>query len=180
MLDISDAMDHETHDFGWLFAKYQPRIYGYIRALVTHRNDAEDVFQETASVLWQKFENFQPGSDFLAWALQVARYEVLHFWQRQKRNVLRFSEPFIDAIDSHLATESSRLGDLSELLFECMKRLSPADRELFMLRYQSDMAVTNLAVKLGRPPTTIYDSINRSRRMLTACVERAMRKETHK
>jgi RNA polymerase sigma-70 factor, ECF subfamily len=100
----------DESDFGRLFARYQPRIYGYIRSLVTQRNDAEDLLQETASVLWQKFGDFQPGSDFLAWAFRVARYEVLYFRQRQKRNVLQFSERFVDLVGADIVADALRLG----------------------------------------------------------------------
>ena len=56
----------DQYDFGRLFVQYQPRIYGYIRSLVADRSDAEDMLQETASVLWQKFDEFTPGTNFLA------------------------------------------------------------------------------------------------------------------
>ena len=149
---MPDNLGPDDRDFGRLFARYQPRIYGYIRSLVAHRNDAEDLLQETASILWQKFGEFQAGSDFLAWALRVARYEVLHFRQRQKRNVLQFSERFIDAVGVDVATESLRLGDIERLLAECVEQLSSAERELFVLRYQSDVTTKSLAEKLGGRP----------------------------
>ena len=174
---MPDSFGLDDRDFGRLFARYQPRIYGYIRSLVAHRTDAEDLLQETASVLWQKFNEFQPGSDFLAWALRVAHYEVLHFRQRQKRNVLQFSERFIDAVGADVVAGSRRFDDLERFLAQCVERLSPAERELFALRYHSDATTKSLAEKLGRPPSTIYDSMNRIRRTLTECVERALKKE---
>jgi RNA polymerase sigma-70 factor, ECF subfamily len=163
------------HDFGRLFAQYQPRIYGLIRSLVVHRADAEDLLQETASVLWRKFDEFQPGSNFLAWAMQVARYQVMYFRQRQKRDVLQFSEKFLEAVSADTVAESGRLGDLQELLDRCMDKLPPADRELFEMRYQSDATPKGLAEQLGRPLSTVYNSINRIRRGLAECVERAMK-----
>ena len=174
---MPDNLGPDDRDFGRLFTRYQPRIYGYICSLVAHRSDAEDLLQETASVLWQKFGEFQPGSNFLAWALRVARYQVLYFRQRQKRNVLQFSERFIDAVGADVAAESLRLGDIERLVAKCVEQLSLAERELFVLRYQSDVTTKSLAEKLGRPPSTIYDSINRIRRVLAGCVERALKKE---
>ncbi len=163
------------HDFGRLFVQYQPRIYGLIRSLVVHRADAEDLLQETASVLWRKFDEFQPGSNFLAWAMQVARYQVMYFRQRQKRDVLQFSEKFLDAVGADTVAESARLGDLQELLDRCMDKLPPADRELFEMHYQSDVTPKSLAEQLGRPLSTVYNSINRIRRVLAECVERGMK-----
>lgn len=164
-------------DFGRLFVQYQSRIYGFIRSLVVHRNDAEDLLQETASVLWRKFDEFLPGSNFLAWSLQVARYQVMYFRQRQKRDVLQFSDKFVDAVGADTIAESSRLDDLQELLDLCMDKLPPNDRELFDLRYQSDLPVKCLAEQLGRPLSSVYNAINRIRHVLADCVEQAMNRE---
>jgi RNA polymerase sigma-70 factor, ECF subfamily len=167
----------DEHDFGRLFVLYQPRIYGYIRSLVIHRGDAEDLLQETASVLWRKFDEFQPGSNFLAWALSVARYQVMYFRQRRKRDVLQFSDRFLDLVSADTVAQSAWLGDLQKYLDECMEKLEPPDRDLFELRYRSDQTTKSLADRLGRPPTTIYNALNRIRRLLVECVERAMNRE---
>jgi RNA polymerase sigma-70 factor, ECF subfamily len=177
---MSDDVRSGEHDFGRLFVQFQPRIYGFIRSLVVHRSDAEDLLQETASVLWRKFDDFRPGSNFLAWALQVARYQVLYFRQRQRRDVLQFSEKFLDAVAADTVAESARLRDLQELLDECMGKLPTLDRDLFELHYRSDLPTKSLAERLGRPASTIYNALSRIRRSLAECVERAMDQEGRK
>jgi RNA polymerase sigma-70 factor, ECF subfamily len=163
-------------DFGRLFVRYQARIYGYIRSMVVHRTDAEDLLQETASVLWRKFDEFRPGTDFLAWALQVARYQVLYFRQRRKRDVLQFSDRFVEVMISDTVAEAARLGDLQELLDGCLDKLPQTDRDLFELRYQSDLPTRALAEQLGRPSSTVYNALNRIRRAVVQCVEQALRR----
>lgn len=175
---MSEEISSNECDFGRLFSQYQPRIYGYIRSLVANRGDAEDLLQETASVLWRKFDEFRPGTSFLAWGLEVARYQVLYFRQRQKKDVLQFSDRFVEAVGSDTASEVSRWGDLQSLLEQCMDKLSPTDRDLFELRYRSDMPTKRLAEMLGRPASTIYDAIHRIRHRLVECVDRAMRRQS--
>jgi RNA polymerase sigma-70 factor, ECF subfamily len=160
-------------DFGRLLMEHRARIYGFIRSLVAQRADAEDLLQETASVLWRKFDEFQAGSNFLAWALQVARYEVLKFRKRQRRDSLQFSEEFLDAVAAETVEESAHLGDMQAFLNQCLDKLSAADRELIQLRYRSDVTVKTLAAQLGRPLSTIYDSLSRIRRLLLECAQRA-------
>ncbi len=167
----------ESHDFGKLLIQYQPRIYGFIRSLVPNRADAEDLLQETASVLWRKFEEFDPDSNFLAWALSVARYQVLYFYQKSKRDVLRFSEEFIDAVSADTVAESVRLGGLEEMLSKCLAKLSDRDRQLLAARYWQELAPKTLAAKLGQPLKTIYSSLDRIRRYLTECMRRRLTAE---
>jgi len=174
---MPEQTSFDEHDFGRLFVQYQPRIYGYIRSLLLHQADAEDVLQETASVLWRRFPEYQAGSNFLAWALCVARFQVMYFRQKQHRNVLCFSSDFHDVLAADTVAESARLSDMQQLIDACMQKLPLADRELFEMRCRCDADVTtkNLAEQLGRPASTIYNAINRIRRVLANCVEQAMR-----
>ena len=54
------------------FAPHHDRLFAYLFSLLPHRPDAEDVFQRTSLILWQKFDQWTPGSDFLAWACGLA------------------------------------------------------------------------------------------------------------
>src|SRR5262245_63568369 len=68
-----------------LLLAHQRRIFAYVLALVPHWSDAEDIVQETCAVLWRKFDEFVPGTDFNAWALSIARYQVMNFRKKQRR-----------------------------------------------------------------------------------------------
>lgn len=71
--------------FAKLFAEHQRAIYALIRAFCRRPQDADDIFQETFVVVWRKREEFQPGTNFLAWAASIARYEALAYAKRQSR-----------------------------------------------------------------------------------------------
>ncbi len=59
-------------------ARYQSRLRAFVRCLLVRPSDVDDILQEINSVLWQKANEFQPGSDFWAWASQIARFEALN------------------------------------------------------------------------------------------------------
>ena len=61
----SAVSDEKIEQFVSLLTRYQQRVYLFILSLVPDRADAEDVLQETNLVLWQKFDDFTPGSDSL-------------------------------------------------------------------------------------------------------------------
>lgn len=174
---MTDRHQSDQCDFGLLFVQYEPRLYGYIRSLVMHRADAEDLLQETASILWQKFHEFTPGSNFLAWAMSIARFQVHHFHRQNKHNVLRFSESFQNLLAADTVAESARLTDLQQVLDECIQKMPLTDRNLFAQHYASEGTITNLANRLGRPAPTIYNAIRRIRRTLADCVKRALDRE---
>jgi RNA polymerase sigma-70 factor (ECF subfamily) len=167
----------EGHDFGKLLIQHQQRIYGFIRSMVSRRADAEDLLQETASVLWQKFSEFRPGSNFLAWSLTVARNQVLYFYRRSKRDVLWLSEDCLDALAAETLAQSSKLGGVEDALAGCLEKLHPSDRRLLAARYQDECSPKSLADRLGRPLKTIYSALSRLRQSLTDCVQRQLNLE---
>ena len=52
------------HRFLQLFLAHERRIYSYILALVPVWADADDLLQQTSVVLWQKLDQFEPGTNF--------------------------------------------------------------------------------------------------------------------
>src|SRR5262245_8265994 len=89
--DLRGDLDREEQ-FLQLFLANERRIYAFILALVPVWSDADDLLQETSAVLWRKLDEFQPGSDFVAWALKIARFEVLNYRKRQSRDRGLFSD----------------------------------------------------------------------------------------
>ncbi len=51
-------------------------------------------------MMWLKFDDFTPGTDFFAWARSIAYYRVLELRRRNKRKERQFSENSFKAIDS--------------------------------------------------------------------------------
>ena len=62
-----------------LLLENRHRMYGYIFSLVRNRADAEDLLQETSITLWEKFDQFDPETDFIPWAFRVALWKVKNF-----------------------------------------------------------------------------------------------------
>ena len=101
----------------------------------------------------------------------------MYFRQRQRRDVLRFSEAFVDAVAEETVAQSDQLSKMQDALAGCLEKLSPEDRELFRRRYQSDTTTKSIAEQLGRPASTVYNAIARIRRALAECVRRTLAKE---
>ena len=128
-------------------------------------------------MLWNKFDEFLPGTDFSRWAITVARYQVLYFRRRQRKDVLRFSDSALEAIDQTATAAADQFEDVRSALDHCLERLSANDRDLFRRRYLPGAEVPRIATELGRPATTIYSALDRIRRNLMRCIQRYRRIE---
>ncbi|MCK4629078.1 MAG: hypothetical protein KAT56_08735, partial [Sedimentisphaerales bacterium] len=58
-----------TERFLKLLMANDKRIYAFILTLVPGRIDADDLMQETVTIMWRKFDDFEPGRDFVAWGI---------------------------------------------------------------------------------------------------------------
>ncbi len=174
-------MDHqENHDlFTRLITRHQSDLYAYIFAIVRDWDDANDLFQSVCLVLWRKFDSFQPGSDFFAWARQTAKLEVRHFLSRKKMpNPI--SEELLDALTK---TTLDAQCDGSELylnaLRACRAKLGDTDAELLQLRYIDDLSSSEIADRLERPQPSVCNSLFRIRRKLLECIEAEIAQQEH-
>ena len=147
------------------------RIYGYIFALVPNWADADEIFQETSAVLWTKYGDYRPGTDFRAWAFRFAYYKVLQFRKAEGKNVLRLSDQFIDAIDRDALAGDDLWKQRHELLADCYALLRPQDRELLDLRYEPGATTKSVAAQVGRSADAVYKALNRIHEQLLDCIE---------
>ena len=113
-------------------------------------SDADDILQEVAAVLWRKFAEYQPGSDFLRWACRIARLEVLAYHRHRKRLRTFLGDDVVDAVAEGVLELSETASARADALDDCVRHLVPRDRELLGLKYQSLQSVKEIAAAFGR------------------------------
>lgn len=166
--------NQRTAEFVRLLTSHQRRLFLYILTFLPHPADAEEVLQETSSVIWAKSHEFEPGSSFLAWARSIAYYEVLAFRKRAQRDRLTFSDELLQKFADESTSVESRQDDRRLALLGCLEKLSESDRDLMARRYTAEATVQQVAGELGRPVTSIYRSLERARMALMHCIQRTL------
>jgi RNA polymerase sigma-70 factor, ECF subfamily len=165
----------EIEEFETLFTQCEAEIQAYVFALLPHWSDAEDVVQRTRIILWQKFSQFEPGSNFKAWALQVARFEVGNFRRTQRNDRHFFDDKLVDSLADVRTSLVEELDRRRAVLDQCMRKLRPSDRQIIRHCYGPKATTTkDAAGRLNRPVNTLYKALNRIRRTLMECVQRAV------
>lgn len=160
-----------------LFAQHQRRLYLYILSMLPNPAAAEEVLQETNIVVWRKFSQFQPESDFRAWVFRIAYFEVRKHLDRERRQGVTFSSDLLDEMAAEYERQEPALEARREALPHCVEKLPSLDRELVQCVYGRGVEVPVLAEQTGRQSTSIYRSLRRIRQMLFDCVERALAAE---
>jgi RNA polymerase sigma-70 factor (ECF subfamily) len=176
--DENPRIDLEREErFLQLFLAHERRIFAFLLALVPVWSDAEDLLQETSVVMWRKLDEFEPGTDFAAWALSIARYQVLNYRKKQRRDRVLFSDQALEMLAEQMATLSRGADARRDALENCLKKLNPRDRELVQLRYQPGATTQKVAEHVGRSIQAVYKSLNRIHGQLLSCIRRTLSSE---
>lgn len=165
------AHDQRTETFLVLYNQEQRSIYAYIRTLLFSRDDAEDVFQDTCIALWRSFDQYQPGTNFGAWAREIARHRVLAHGKKKLGDRHVFKEDLVNSLAEDLQTNAAVYEQRQRALEDCLEGLRPSDRELLVQRYAGGATTVELANRLQRPLSTLYKSLRRIRNSLLMCVK---------
>ena len=166
----------QDEDYVQLLNRHKKPLFRLILCMVRSPSDAEDLFQQTAITMWDKFGDFQPGSDFFAWASSIARFKVRDFVKSKARQKVYFSEEVIDKLameESSPAIEEARL----QALAECRQRLSAADQQLIAACYSGNSSIAGVAQHSDRSVGSVYSNLWRIRRALYSCIQRAVSRE---
>lgn len=161
-------------EFVRLYTANARRVYTYILTLVPNRADAEDVFSELSTVLWEKFDQFELGTNFGAWASRIAHFKVLQFREARSRAPVAFSQLAVDAIEIEMATMDNSLDEEYQALAECFAELAEHERHLLERRYATGGSPRKIAAEDERPVKAIYKSLDRLRRKLFECITRKL------
>jgi RNA polymerase sigma-70 factor (ECF subfamily) len=165
----------ETAAFAERLARHHAQIFGYIHSLVRDLDDADDLFQQTSLVLWDKLDQYDASRSFVAWACGVARFEVLNFLRARTRNRLYFSDELnLALIEAQEDLEQEDLEERRDALAGCMKKLRERDQALLEACYARSTGIREAALDRGRSAQSIYNSLRRIRRALFECVRRSL------
>ncbi|WP_298867123.1 sigma-70 family RNA polymerase sigma factor [uncultured Gimesia sp.] len=163
--------------FSTLLNEERLRIFGYIRTLVPHNSDAEDVYQHVCLTLWNKFSEFDQERDFFSWACGIAFFTVCNFRRSVQRDRHFFSQELIESMSveriQHLNNHNIRL----EHLRDCFDKLKTLDQELLISATYEKQSIKDFAVKAGKTVQTLYNRLSTLRRELAECVMRKLKSE---
>ncbi len=164
----------KNDNFFSLLVRSQKIVYAYILSMVHNCSDADDIMQETLTLMWERFDEFKPGTNFGAWGVKIARYKVLAFFKKRKRSEEKFDEALIEQIEDCFSHKSDEVKYRIVALQDCLKKLNERDRKLIEIHYEENTKITELAKRLNRPVPGLYKVMARIHTALRRCVNRTI------
>jgi RNA polymerase sigma-70 factor, ECF subfamily len=164
--------EQEIAAFSELVAASRNRVFGYIYAMLHNMSDAEDIYQQTTVLMWQKFDEFEPGTDFGNWALKIAYFNIKNFQRSQRRRHVFFSDAVMEKVaSSYEARDAENALERLEALSHCVGRLSDRHRQILKQRYADNLPIRELAAGEGKTESAMAMLLSRLRRTIAGCVQ---------
>lgn len=170
--------DQTTTEFLQHLSRHGRAIYAFILSVVPNWADADEILQETTTRLWQEYEKFEPGSDFVAWGCRVAHFQIFTFRKKSGRERVHFDQQFIDNIANEIHASSDDSDHRRDGLADCMEKLSEPNRKLLNLIYHGGYSIKSVADQLGKSVPAVYKILSRVRMSLHRCIDQFMVEET--
>lgn len=171
---MPDTHPDRHQQFLRAFLTHEAAVRAFVRRFVPTRTDADDVLQEVAIVLWEKFGEFRAGGDFKAWACGIARFKALAWLRDKGRDRLVLDTDVVELIAAEAWQGESLRDRRREALELCLEKAPAAERELLVRAYQPAAKMQDVAATSGRSVGGFYQWLYRMRQLLLECVERQL------
>jgi RNA polymerase sigma-70 factor (ECF subfamily) len=161
--------------FVQLFARHEAGLRTFVRSLLPTWTDTDEVMQEVSIVLWKKFDQFDPSTEFIRWAAVIARYEVLHYRRSKARDRHVLSEDVMELLAKEAVETVAAPSDRRAALEKCLAKVPEARRTLLLQAYRANATIKDVAEQAGTTPTALYKTLARLRANLYTCIRANLR-----
>ena len=175
--------------FRRLVERHQDRIFGYLMGMVKDRAVANDLFQETFERVIKAMQgrrgSYDPQGQWLSWVMSIARNAAIDHTRRQKKwtDVPQDEDDgrsFWDTLedDSPYADEQLHRAEQREWLDEHIEQLAPEQKEVLLLRQETDLTFREIAelqdVSINTALGRMRYALKNLRKMMKAANETAL------
>lgn len=154
----SDLRDEAAFDR--FLAELRPRVLGFLRSL--HRQEAEDLLQETYARAWRSRARVDGSDRPASWLLRIAFRAFLDFRSKQRpAPAVALDEELREGAPGPVQQAVAR--ERSEAL---LSQLPPREREILLRFHRDGQSIAAIAAALALPAGTVKSHLHRARQRL--------------
>lgn len=179
---IQDVKAGRKEDFLQLVEQFEHRVRAFTASRCPDRHLVDDLVQSVFVFAYQHLEEFQEGTNFLAWLMTVARLSLLAEFRAQERRAKahnRYVE-YIAAGEAVRVTADEQEADdtRGRALEHCLGSLQGQARDVMDMRYRAAMTIQEICDRLGRTLSWGKSFLARLKKSLRECMENRLAEGT--
>jgi len=148
---IADCLQGRMNAFDEIVRLHTSRVFNYVLHMTRHRQDAEDITQQTFIKAYTHLASFDPTRSFIAWLLTIARRTSLNHFRSAKHFELVAEDT--TAGDPAPNRQLEKRDQLDTLWEQARRVLSEREFEILWLRYVEDTSIEDAARIVGLTKT---------------------------
>ena len=159
------------------WAKAEPIVRIYIASAIGQHHLIDDIVQEVATIVTEKFEDYDPEFEFSRWAIGIAKNRIAKSIRTKVRDRHIFSTEMLSDLADVVADLQPEADVRKTALKQCLQGLKGRSRRIIEMRYQWGRQVQRIAEELGMSRVAVSAVLLRSRKALGDCIEARLKKE---
>jgi RNA polymerase sigma-70 factor (ECF subfamily) len=127
------------------------------------------------AVMWRKFDQFTPGTNFAAWGVQIMRYQILEYRRNlARRKRVLIEDSLFETLMDHLPTIQDEMAVRIEALRKCQARLDERAKRILKMRYEHNTPAEEMASYLRVSRRHVYHLLGQINSVLLRCMRRTL------
>lgn len=177
---INQIIEGDTHAFSVLVDRYKGLVYTVALRMLKHKEEAEEVAQDTFVKMYKSLNRFKGDSKFSTWLYRIAYNSCL---DRIKKNKKHFNEVEINEFTAHQVKTLDNALDLmqdkeqAETIQRCIAKLPSEDSFLLTLYYFEDLSLGDISEIMGITANSIKVKLFRCRKKLASILKSQLEPE---
>jgi RNA polymerase sigma-70 factor (ECF subfamily) len=147
--------------------RHRSSLFAYILSVVRDFDFAEEILQDVAVVVCEQGADFEPGTNFGAWAARIARNRIFNRTRAARREILLSTEA-LDAVER--AGEQAPPSGWIRAVRACLERVGARARSILLLRYRDGLSGDEIARRIGSTVPAVHMALSRARAAVAECV----------
>jgi RNA polymerase sigma-70 factor, ECF subfamily len=153
------ARNGDVESLGMLYQHYYPAMVWLAYSVLMDRTQAEDIAQETFTVVCSKLIHLKKPERFAGWIATICRHLAVDALRRIRKETVAFAEPA-------LCTPQTKHDD-KQALHQAISTLPQMYREIVMLHYFNHMSYEQLGLALDISIHAVKGRLCRARKKIS-------------
>jgi len=156
-----------------LFIGHSPALRDYLLSLLPDPAAVDDLLHSVFLTAVQRADQFQPGTNFLAWLRTIGKFKLLELARDHRRQLPTFPPEVIEALSGAVPDFDEHSERLTAMA-ECVGELAPRARQAIELRYLESLRPAAIARQMKLAVDSVHVMLSRARAALRECMEKKL------
>ena len=165
---IDRILQGEWRNYAILVDKYEAKVFNYVNYLMSNREDAEEMVQDTFIKAYRSLNQFRGDAAFSTWLIRIAHHNCLTHFRKKVPDKVSLDTVANTSFDHMTNAPSQNLdsNDRQKALFQALGKLKPDERATVTLFYYQELSLQEICDVTDLSLSNVKILLHRSRKKL--------------